>query len=201
MTNIAIISGSHRKSGNSHKVAEHIIELTHSISEPINAYCIDISSVPFWDEGKWGEKDLSEKWELWKPISEALKKCDALIIVSPEYGGMASPMISNFLLLASSEEVGHKPALLVSVSASRGGAYPIVQLRAFASKNNHLCWIPDHVIVRDVENYLQVEDEVKESYTRKMLNYTIRILVDYANALISVRQKGNIDYAQFPYGM
>jgi len=201
MINIAIVSGSHRESGNSHRVVEHICALAEKFKETFQIHPIDISAVPLWDEGKWGNKDLSDKWEFWQPISHALQNCDALIVVSPEYGGMASPMISNFLLLVNSEEVGHKPALLVSVSTGRGGSYPVAQLRAFSSKNNHLCWIPDHVIVRDVESYLKDVNEGKESYTSKMLSYSIRILLDYANALIYVRQKGNVDYKQFPYGM
>jgi azobenzene reductase len=201
MTNIAVISGSHRQDGNSHKVADHIVAVANACQVAVNAYRVDISEVPLWDEGKWGTPDLSAKWAIWSPISDALKHSDALIIVSPEYCGMASPKITNFLLIASSEEVGHKPALPVTVSASRGGAYPIAQLRAFSAKNNHLCWVPDQVIVRDVENYLQDVQTGKESYTSKMMHYAIRILIDYAHALATVRRAGNIDYQQFPFGM
>ena len=41
----------------------------------------------------------------------------------------------------------------------------------------------------------------KENYTSRKLAYSLKILVDYANALIQVREAGNIDYENFPYGM
>jgi NAD(P)H-dependent FMN reductase len=199
MTNIAIISGSHREQGNSHRVANYIAHLLQGNENKVDN--LDITKVPFWDEGLWGEETLAKKWEMWEPISERLKISEALIIITPEYGGMASPIISNFLLIASSEEIGHKPALLVSVSESRGGAYPVSQLRGFSSKNNHLCWIPDHVIIRNVNNFLDEVNTGKESYTSKVLNYSIKILLEYATALGYVRQSGNVDYEEFPYGM
>jgi azobenzene reductase len=201
MAHILIVSGSHRKNGNSHKVAEHVLQVISKENQGVKADILDISSVPFWDEGKWGDAELADKWKVWSPISEKLRQCDGIVIITPEYAGMATPKITNFLMISSSDEVGHKPALLVTVSASRGGAYPISQLRSFSAKNNHICWVPDHVIIRDVEQYLKDSEQGKESYTRKMLGYATKIFLDYSHALKSIREKGNINFKDFPYGM
>ncbi|TVQ55984.1 MAG: NADPH-dependent oxidoreductase [Spirulina sp. DLM2.Bin59] len=199
MTNIAIISGSHREQGNSHRVGHYIAHLLQQSNH--NADNIDITELPLWDEGLWGKEQLAAKWQMWEGISERLQAAEAFVIITPEYCGMASPMITNFLLIANSQEVGHKPGLIVGVSASRGGAYPIAQLRSFSVKNNHLCWIPDHVIIRDVDTFLEEVNGGKSSYTAEMLNYALKMLGDYAIALRHVRESGNVDYKTFPYGM
>ena len=199
MTNLAIISGSHRENGNSHRVAKLVSDLLTRKGH--ESSLINIQDLPLWDEGLWGKEPLAEKWTLWQPISQQLKDCDGLVVISPEYAGMASPLITNFLLMASPQEVGHKPGLLIAVSASRGGAYPIAQLRSFSSKNNYICWIPDHVIVRDVEDFLNEINSGKENYTSQKLEYALTILLGYAAALVQVRNSGELDYQRFPYGM
>jgi azobenzene reductase len=199
MANLAIISGSHRENGNSHRVAKLVSDLLTRKGH--ESTLINIQDLPLWDEGLWGKEPLAEKWTLWQPISQQLKNCDGLVVISPEYAGMASPLITNFLLMASPQEVGHKPGLLIAVSASRGGAYPIAQLRSFSSKNNYICWIPDHVIVRDVEDFLNEINSGKENYTSQKLEYALTILLGYAAALVQVRNSGELDYQRFPYGM
>ena len=199
MSNLAIISGSHRETGNSHRIAKLISNLLTRKGH--DSTLINIQNLPLWDEGLWGKEPLAEKWSLWQPISQQLKDCDGLVVITPEYAGMASPLITNFLLMASPQEVGHKPGLLVGVSASRGGAYPIAQLRSFSSKNNYICWIPDHVIVRDVDDFLDEINTGKENYTSQKLEYALTILAQYAAALVQVRNSGELDYQRFPYGM
>lgn len=199
MSKIAIISGSHRDTGNSHRIAKLVSNLLTRKGH--DSSILDLQNLPLWDEGLWGKDPLAEKWTLWEPLSQQLKDCDGLVVISPEYGGMASPLISNFLLIARPEEVGHKPGLLIAVSGSRGGAYPIAQLRSFSAKNNYLCWIPDHVIVRDVDNFLNEINSGKDNYTHQKLVYALTILLQYAMALVQVRNSGELDYQTFPYGM
>ncbi|MGA0198292.1 MAG: NADPH-dependent FMN reductase [Prochlorotrichaceae cyanobacterium] len=203
MANIAIISGSQRDSGNSHRVAKLTANLISSTGEPGQHHgtIVNIQDLPLWDEGLWGKSPLNEKWSRWEPISQTLTDSDGIVIITPEYAGMASPLIANFLLIAGHKEVGHKPGLLISVSASRGGAYPIAQLRSFSTKNNSLCWIPDHVIVRDVDEFFTEINSGKENYTSRKLSYSLKLLMTYAEALVEVRNSGNIDYETFPYGM
>ena len=70
-----------------------------------------------------------------------------------------------------------------------------------SSKNNYICWIPDHVIVRDVEDFLNEINSGKENYTSQKLEYALTILLGYAAALVQVRNSGELDYQRFPYGM
>jgi hypothetical protein len=69
------------------------------------------------------------------------------------------------------------------------------------SKNNYICWIPDHVIVRDVDDFLDEINTGKENYTSQKLEYALTILAQYAAALVQVRNSGELDYQRFPYGM
>lgn len=199
MNRFAIVSGSHKISGASDRIATHLAGLVSSHISDGEANIISLAELPFWDEGMWGAAELETNWSAWRPIAEALRNADALIIVAPEYGGMVPPRLTNFLLLCTGEEIGHKPALAVGVSASRGGAYPITQLRSFAYKNNHVCWIPDHLIVRNLDT--NPTPFVEGSFEGQFAIYCVRLLDAYASALKTVRQCGVIDYERYPYGM
>ena len=71
----------------------------------------------------------------------------------PEYGGMATPAAKNIFLLCGNGEFAHKPGLIVSVSSGNGGSYPISELRSSSYKNTHLMWIPENIIIRNVEEF------------------------------------------------
>jgi NAD(P)H-dependent FMN reductase len=116
---------------------------------------------------------------------------------------MVPPGLKNFLLLCSPAEVGHKPALIVSVSSGVGGSYPISELRVSSFKNNRLVYIPEHVIVRNVEETLHgdVPAGERDQATRERLRYGVAMLCEYARALRSVRESGTIDHKNFPFGM
>ena len=199
MNQIAIISGSHKETGASDRVAIAISEMIKTSFPDSSAEIVSIKHLPFWDEGMWGDAALEDKWEAWKPISASLKKADAFVFIAPEYGGMAPPKLSNFLLLCSSNEVGHKPALAVGVSASRGGAYPITQLRSYGYKNNKICWIPDHVIIRNVEN--DTSPLPTGSFENRFTLYCLSVLDAYASALKGVRSSGALNLEDYPHGM
>jgi multimeric flavodoxin WrbA len=157
--------------------------------------------LPLWDEGVWAGSDTwSEKWS---PIAAQLQQSDGLVVVSPEWSGMVPPGLKNFLLLCSPREVGHKPALIVSVSSGIGGSYPVSELRTSSYKNNRLVYIPEHVIVRNVEEMLHgdVAGNEQDESVRARLSYATSVLLQYAEALKSVRASAVIDYKSFPYGM
>lgn len=157
--------------------------------------------MPLWDETHGGAPT-----EIWQPISRELNAADALVVISPEWSGMATPGVKNFLLNCSAAEVGHKPALIVTVSAGRGGSYPVAELRMSGAKNNRLAWLPEHVIVQHVETVMNLPDgspEIgKEDTTiRARLRYGLRLLGAYAMALKQVRGSGLIDHQKFRNGM
>lgn len=198
----AIISGSHRVDSQSGKVARHIARLIEASASPA-PYLLDLGKtpLPLWDEGVWAG---SPEWQqVWGPVSEKIQECDAIVVVSPEWAGMVPSALKNFFLLCTRGELAHKPGLIVAVSASRGGAYPVAELRMSSYKNTHLCYIPDHVIVRDVRSILNDGEPASDDdrYIRDRLEYSVKLLDAYASALTTVRAAGVVDRKKYPFGM
>ena len=103
------------------------------------------------------------------------------------------------------QELVHKPALLIGVSATRGGSYPIAELRMSSYKNTYLVYIPNHVIVQHVESVLntpKADPKVKaDAYVRGRIAHSLKVLEQYAKGLQLVRESGVEDRDNFPYGM
>jgi NAD(P)H-dependent FMN reductase len=139
----------------------------------------------------------------WKPFRDRLRKADGFVVISPEWGGMVPPGLKNLLLLASPKEVGHKPALIVAVSASRGGSYPVTELRTTGYKNNRLLFIPEQVIVHDVSKVLagDTASDDRDAWLRKRIEFALKLLLSYTQAMASVRSSGLTEHPDFPYGM
>ena len=198
-----ILSGSHRAEAQTLKVANYaksVLTREHAGAEA-HLYSLSGNPLPLWDEASGGAPDA-----LWDPISAELKAADALVVVTPEWGGMATPGVKNFLLNCTADEIGHKPALIVTVSASRGGSYPVAELRMSGYKNNRLAWLPEHVIVHHVEQNFTAPDGTPEipkedALLRKRLRYALRLLEEYGKALQQVRASGVIDHKTFRSGM
>lgn len=197
----SILNGSSRAASQSGRVARYIeAELAANGQE---TYLCDLAGnpLPLWDESIWSD---GEVWtRLWQPIKAELASSDAFVFVVPEWGGMAPPAVKNFFQLCTARELGHKPGLLVGVSSSRNGVYPIAELRLSSFKNNRLCYIPEHLIVRDVEKMLHPGEPSSEddAYLRQRLSYCLRLLGEYGQALRQVRSSGVIDHKSFPNGM
>lgn len=197
-----VLSGSHRADAQTLKVARYIESvLTGELSASAHLYSLSGNPLPLWDEAHGGAPDA-----LWDPIARELTAADALVVVTPEWSGMATPAVKNFLLNCTAAEVGHKPGLIVTVSASRGGSYPVAELRMSGTKNNRLCWIPEHVIVHHVNANLNAADgsadlTKEDTQTRARLRYALRLLLAYGRALTQVRASGTIDHQTFKSGM
>jgi NAD(P)H-dependent FMN reductase len=159
------------------------------------------ANIPMWDEGTW---EGEERWKkIWGGYSQDLTTCDAFIIIAPEYGGMVPPALKNLFLLTSNQELAHKPALIVAISAGRSGTYPVAELRMSSYKNTRICYLPDHMILREVEK-LFVADEPADKFeadTRARLEYFLKVLAEYSKALANVRSSGVIDCKTFPNGL
>jgi NAD(P)H-dependent FMN reductase len=199
--NVTVISGSHRRDSQSAKVGNYISAVfSEELSVQSSVFDLGVHAMPMWSEGKF--KD-AEEWQNWPPLSASLIESDALVVVTPEWGGMATPAIKNFFLLCDKSEIAHKPSLIVSVSNARGGAYPVSDIRQSSYKNSHVCHIPEHLIVRDVANLLNEDDPVNENdrYIRERIRYAAMVLIEYAKALKGVRESGVIDQKKFPNGM
>lgn len=197
---VAIVSGSHRSKAESSKVSHFIESELQKKGHDTYFYDLRENPLPLWDESIWAG---DQKWkDLWGPISAELESSDAAVFVAPEWGGMVPPGLKNFFLLIG-KELAHKPAMIVSVSGSRGGAYPIAELRQSSYKNSFICYIPDHVIVRNVESVLngQSAENDDDTFIRHKIDYSLDILSLYAEGLTKVRQSGKLNFKDFPFGM
>jgi NAD(P)H-dependent FMN reductase len=201
---ISIISGSHRQKSQSIKVAKHIEKTLLESNHADDTYLFSLAGnpIPLWDESIW---EGDEKWkEILSPISAELSNSDGFVIIAPEYHGQVPAALKNFFLMWK-HELSHKPALIVGVSSVDGGAYPVAELRMSSYKNNRLCYIPEHLIIRNVESVLN-EDPSKnnsetDGYFRERIDWCLGILKEYAAALKQVRESGVTKTDKFTNGM
>lgn len=199
---ISIIAGSHRRESESARVAGYLEQTLRRVgADQTCVLSLANNPLPLWDEGVW-END--PKWKaLWSPIEAELRSSDGFVVVSPEWSGMVPAGLKNFFLLCGGEVLAHKPALIVAVSASLGGSYPVAELRSSSYKNTRICYLPDHVIIRNVGRMLQGDSPAddNDAALRQRIEYSLRLPLRYAEALRSVRSSGVVDLKSFPYGM
>ena len=135
-----------------------------------------------------------------RPLHKDIAETDAFIFVTPEWGGMVPPMLKNYFLLSNQEIMRHKPALIVSISAGMGGAYPVNELRTSSYKNTKICFIPDHIILRNVESLFTGENPSLDEEFDNRLKFSCDLLFAYADALLSVRNK-DLEFDKYAYGL
>lgn len=198
MLNIALVAGSGRSNSQSGKVArflrQRLIQLGHTSDAQSNVIDLGLAPLPQWPSDDTGP---------WPLFSKQLTAADAVVIISPEWNGMACPAIKNFFIYASKAELAHKPGLLVGVSSGVGGAYPISELRASSYKNCRLCYLPEHLIVRGVEKVLNSPQPSDENDQRlhTRIDYALDILVKYAQVMGPVRASIDMTDPAFANGM
>ena len=195
---IAIISGSQRANSKSLQVANSLANIAKEHFKTQTVLDLHQIGLPFWNEGVW---EGSAEWDGWKNIAATLNDADAFIFITPEWHGMATPALKNFLMLCTDNELAHKPALLVSVSASINGVYPISELRMTGSKNNHVCLLPDHLIFRNVDDAFSEQGELTDTTMLERSEYTMSLLAAYADALKPVHTRMLQAGKAFRYGM
>lgn len=202
---ITIISGSHRQDAQSARIARYVQHTLLKDGLCDRAEIIDLANnpLPLWDESIWASNPTWE--ERLAPLRQQLAGSDALVVVAPEWHGMVPSGLKNFFLLFGWAELGHKPALPVAVSSVDGGAYVIAELRMSSYKNNRLCYLPEQVIVRNVEKVLHDDpernDAEADAYFRQRFDYALRLLREYALSLRQVRASEACDFSTFGNGM
>lgn len=189
---VHIISGSNRKNSESFRVSNEIYK-TYKKNYDLKIELLDLykQKIPLWDEEGLGGFEDS-----WCNISSSLEKSDAFVFVLPEWHGMAPPQVKNLILHCGSDILFHKPALIVTVSSSLGGAYPAAELRISSQKNSHICWIPEQVIIRNVKNW----DIQNDSETNKRLILSMKMLLIYSENFINIRESLKSEQ-NFKFGM
>jgi NAD(P)H-dependent FMN reductase len=202
---ITIVSGSHRNPSQSEKIGRYTASILQKDFRDVEPYLFLLADnpLPLWEQSIW-EQD--EAWEKrLAPLKRQLAESDAFIIIAPEWHGQVPAGLKNFFLMFNRFEMGHKPAYIIAVSSSTGGAYPVAELRMSSYKNNRLCYIPEHLIVRDVEKVFNADpasnDPDSDAYYKSRLNWGLGILVGYAEALKAMRERTQIHHDDFGNGM
>lgn len=190
--NYAVIAGSTQENSQSSKVANFIKQrlLANEKTNTVNIVDLAKSTLAIWPN--------QQSEVQWQPISEQLSIADAIVLITPEWNGMASPAIRN-LFIYTELELAHKPGLIVSISSGINGSVPIAELRMNTYKNSRINYLPEHMIIRDVRNELESVDA--ENYLQQRLQYNLNLLREYAIGLQHVRQSNVIDHENYTYGM
>jgi hypothetical protein len=186
---IFILAASQRCPSQTLKVAQYLERRLIAREHTITLHDCGSTPLPLWAEDKTGPE-----WDQWRAISTHIDRADAVIIATPEWNGMATPQAKNFFLISDSKLLGHKAGLIVSVSAGRGGAYPIAELRTTSYKNSRIAWIPEHLIVRDAEHVLNTPELTDPSnsgdkWIRDRADFALEHLTLYAEALTTIRDR------------
>ena len=189
---ISIISASHRTDSQSQKISGLLHNNLLNIKADLDIYDLDLAEkkLPLWSPEKKNGKGV---WgETWNLISHNLNTSDGFILVVPEYGGMASPAAKNIFLLCGQGEFSHKPGLIVAISSGNGGAYPVAELRSSSYKNTHLMWIPENIIIRNVQEFNPGAhgDNIPE-WLDNRIDYVLKLLLAYASNMKPLRDKIN----------
>lgn len=203
--NIMIVSGSHRQNSQSTKIAGAVNQALSNLPGCDNSDIFDLANnpLPLWDESIWSGDAVWQ--ERLTPISERLANSDAFVIIAPEWHGMVPAGLKNFLLMWGNGELAHKPAFIVTVSSADGGSYPVAELRMSSYKNNRLCFMPEHLIIRFVETVFNNDpSENKASaqeYFEDRMDYGLKQLIAYGEAFKQIRSSGTVSLKTYSSGM
>ncbi len=203
---ITIIIGSHQQDSQSHKVGKYIQHQLNERDDVDEVGMVDLGGnpVPLWDSTYW-QKESGLK-ETLAPFMGELSSADGYVIIAPEWGGMVPGGLKNFMLYWSEKETGHKPAMIVGVSGSINGAYPVAELRHSGYKNSKIVYTPEHLIVRNVGEVMNDMDpnggEGIDKEIRERTAHANNCLIAYAKAFKAMRETTpDLMHDDFPYGM
>ena len=199
MNNISIIVGSHRAESQSLKIGKVVEQKLSS-----NESCSTVKLLNLAELGlpEWSEQYSDNESALLAETKSILAQSDAYVIVSPEWNGMVPSALKNLFLLYSADVFAHKPALIASVSAGIGGTYPVTELRSTTYKNSRICYIPEHLIFRDVESLFNGSKAVSDAqrYMSQRTDFCLEYLLLYSNAMKNVRNLQPVN-PEFANGM
>ena len=195
--NIVLVAGSSQLDSQSAKVARYLAGRLESLALCGWAQVIDLGATPL---PLWPAADTQGHWPQHR---ELLHEADALVVIAPEWHGMACPALKNFFVYAGLRELGHKPALPVGVSAGQGGAYPLAELRASSYKNSRIAYLPEQLLVRQVEGVFNEgpPGDENDQRLRERADWALHMLCQYAGALREVRQRIDLHNPAYANGM
>jgi len=93
----------------------------------------------------------------------------------------------------------------VTVSVADGGSFPVAELRMSSYKNNRICYLPEHLIIRYVDTVFNEDSsqnkDSAQTYFEARLAYCLRLLREYALAFRQIRASGAATLAEYTSGM
>lgn len=195
-----IVSGSQNADSQSLKVARTVQTRLGRAASTAAAHVHDLATSPL---PYLGAEFTDTEKESMDTLGPACENASGYVFVTPEWHGMVPAALKNFFLYFSRGQLAHKPALIVAVSASTGGAYPIAELRMSSYKNSRVCFLPEHLIVRNVRTVFNADGENEpesQAYLSDRLDFCLEMLTAYSEAFITLR--GNLpDLATYENGM
>ena len=199
---LVIICGSQQTPSKSRKVGEYRIHqrLTSVWGDEVSLFDLGEHPVPLWDPGV--SKQAEPYATTWGPIAQALKPADAVICITPEWSGMATPAIKNFCCCVPLISWVASPHWRLACPLPGEAPGPFLSCAVRVS-NNRLCWIPEHLIIRNAGDHLESNEpqNTDDAYIRNRIDYALAVLRCYAQALTTVRNSGTIDHENYPNGM
>ncbi|WP_236247726.1 NADPH-dependent FMN reductase [Pseudomonas mosselii] len=195
--NIVLVAGSSQADSQSAKVGAFLAQRLQALQLSERPRVIDLGLAPL---PLWPAKDENG---LWAEYAALLREADALVVLTPEWHGMASPALKNLFVYAGYRELGHKPALLVGVSSGQGGSYPLSELRASSYKNCRICYLPEQLIVRQVEDVMNGPQSAstQDLRIRRRADWALQVLGEYARALRGMNARVEMEDPEFANGM
>ncbi len=192
---MSIVSSSQRSKSESLRISEYIcgrIEAAGHSAEIHDLHALALST------------DIEAVWESGaaKPTVERLAASDGAVFVTPEWNGMPSAALMNFLHQVGTS-LAHKPVLLTGVSNGRGGSYPIGALRSLGYKNSKYLMIPEHLIFRSVNDLVQDGEPSgrEDDYIRRRTDFAVSVLITYAEGMGAIRDALPDTPREFRFGM
>ena len=197
---IGVINGSPRQDSNSEKIAKYFESTikAEKLASEVELFSLKNNPLEFWNQSFWDPNSESSK--NWQPWASRLERCTSFVVISPEYGGMATACLKNFFTICGGSLLAHKPAMIVAVSSGEGGAYAQAELRMSSYKNNRICFIPDHMIIKRADDMLNGDNPAagEDEHIRKRVFHSLKSLKRYDEALQTVRKNDDFDYKSFP---
>ncbi len=198
---ITVINGSNREGAQSFRIAEWIQDRLKSNDVEVDFVDLRKVNMTFVPDEYWAGQ--SDKAKAMADEYAKLSSSDGIVIVTPEWGGAASPVLKHFILMSEKSSFSHKPVLVFGVSATHtGGIRPIEDIKHLF-KNARGVFVPEPIVINDITNFLEGEDrdEKREDYITKRTDYALSLLLEYSKALKQVRNAGIIDHETYPHGM
>ena len=194
---ICVISGSSRAESQSRRVSDALIKMLEDFSVETSLVDLFEQNITTNLNDVWG--NVNGQGDVVASISAVAEAADGFIVVTPEWGGMATPAVKAMFTVVTG--FAHKPGLIVSVSASKNGAYPVAELRMSSHKNSKIVYIPDHLIVRDVATAFTDKGDEYNTYITERAKFSINALLEYAKALKPVRENPDLYKEEYANGM